>query len=66
MRADSLSPKTWLLAGIAGWAVCLWVFALIGLGGRLGEVDTDQPAPRLPYLQNARTRRASVNLRACS
>ncbi len=48
MRADSLSPKTWLLAGIAGWAVCLWVFALIGLGGRLGEVDTDQPAPRLP------------------
>jgi general secretion pathway protein N len=48
MRADSLSPKTWLLAGIAGWAVCLWVFALLGLGGRLGENDMPVAARQLP------------------
>jgi general secretion pathway protein N len=48
MRADSLSPKTWLLAGIAGWAVCLWVFALLGLGEHLGDAgiaETPQPLP---------------------
>ncbi len=48
MRADSLSPKTWLLAGIAGWAACLWVFALLGLGERLGVSDTEQTPQRLP------------------
>ena len=48
MRADSLSPKTWLLAGIAGWAVCLWVFALLGLGNHLGNGDTAQTPQRLP------------------
>lgn len=48
MRADSLSPKTWLLAGIAGWAVCLWVFAMLGLGERLGDVDTEQAVQPLP------------------
>jgi general secretion pathway protein N len=48
MRADSLSPKTWLLAGIAGWAVFLWLFALLGLGERLGHTDTKQPPQKLP------------------
>lgn len=48
MRADSLSPKTWLLAGIAGWAVFLWLFAMFGLGERLGDADTKQPPQRLP------------------
>ncbi len=48
MRADSLSPKTWLLAGIAGWAACLWVFALLGLGNHLGNGDAAQTPPRLP------------------
>jgi general secretion pathway protein N len=48
MRADSLSPKTWLLAGIAGWAVCLWVFALLGLGERLGDADVEQTPQKLP------------------
>lgn len=48
MRADSLSPKTWLLAGIAGWAVCLWVFALFGLGERLGDADIEALPQRLP------------------
>lgn len=48
MRLDSLSPRTWLLAGVAGWAVCLWVFALVGLGGRLGPLPDDVPPQRLP------------------
>jgi general secretion pathway protein N len=48
MRVDSLSPKTWLLAGIAGWGVCLWLFALFGLGGRLGDSSGDLPAQSLP------------------
>lgn len=48
MRVDSLSPKTWLLAGIAGWGVCLWLFALFGLGGRIGDAGDDLPEQTLP------------------
>lgn len=48
MRADSLSPKTWLLAGVAGWALCLWVFALLGLGGHLGSNDAAVAVQPLP------------------
>jgi general secretion pathway protein N len=48
MRVDSLSPKTWLLAGIAGWGVCLWLFALFGLGGRIGDTDGELPEQKLP------------------
>jgi general secretion pathway protein N len=48
MRVDSLSPKTWLLAGFAGWAVCLWLFAMFGLGQRLGKAETGAEAQRLP------------------
>ncbi|MFZ5637453.1 MAG: hypothetical protein ACOY82_12815 [Pseudomonadota bacterium] len=48
MRVDSLGPRTWLLAGVAGWAVCLWVFAMLGLGGRLGAVPEDVAAQTLP------------------
>ena len=48
MRLDSFGPRTWLLAGVAGWAVCLWVFALVGLGGRLGPLPDDVSPQRLP------------------
>jgi general secretion pathway protein N len=48
MRVDSLSPRTWLLAGVAGWAVCFWVFALSGLGNRLGDAPEDTEPQRLP------------------
>ncbi|HTL14898.1 MAG TPA: hypothetical protein VL251_07360, partial [Thermomonas sp.] len=48
MRLDSFGPRTWLLAGVAGWAVCLWVFALVGLGSRLGPLPDDVPPQRLP------------------
>lgn len=48
MRVDSLAPKTWLLAGVAAWALCLWVLAMAGMGGRLGEVAEDGGPQRLP------------------
>ncbi|TXH71566.1 MAG: general secretion pathway protein GspN [Lysobacteraceae bacterium] len=48
MRLDSLSPKTWLLVALAAWALCLWVLALFGMGGRLGEYDLPTEPQRLP------------------
>lgn len=48
MRADSLSPRTWVLAGAAGWAIAVWVLALAGMGGRLGEGETDAAGQKLP------------------
>jgi general secretion pathway protein N len=48
MRVDSLGPRTWLFAGLAGWAVCLWVFALFGLGGRLGAAEGEVEPQPLP------------------
>ncbi len=48
MRVDSLGPKTWLLAAVAGWALCLWVLALFGMGSRLGDVPADTSPQRLP------------------
>ena len=60
MRADSLSPKTWLLAGVAGWAVCLWVFSLLGLGGRLGKTPDDLEQQQLPATAIPRADRPGV------
>jgi general secretion pathway protein N len=48
MRVDSLSPRTWVLAGAAGWAIVLWVLALAGMGGRLGDVEADLAGQKLP------------------
>jgi general secretion pathway protein N len=48
MRADSLAPKTWLLASVAVWALCLWVLAMAGMGKRLGDVPEDGAEQRLP------------------
>lgn len=48
MRVDSLSPRTWVLAGAAGWAIVLWGLALAGMGGRLGAADADTVAQPLP------------------
>jgi general secretion pathway protein N len=48
MRADSLAPKTWLLAASAAWALCLWVLAMAGMGSRLGEAEQDAAQQRLP------------------
>lgn len=35
MRLEALSARTWLLAVLAGWAVLVWLLAVIGLGGRI-------------------------------
>lgn len=48
MRVDSLSPRTWVLAGAAAWAIVVWGLALAGMGGRLGDADADTAAQRLP------------------
>ncbi len=60
MRVDSLSPKTWLLAGVAGWAVCLWTFSLLGLGSRLGKAPDDTEQQRLPATTIPRADRPGV------
>lgn len=48
MRVDSLGPKTWLLGGIAAWAVVMWVLAMAGMGGRIGDTEIDDQTQRLP------------------
>ena len=48
MRVDDLSPKTWLLGGVAAWGVLLWVLALAGMGGRVGEGEIESETQRLP------------------
>lgn len=40
-------PLTWLLAGFCGWALLLWVGALLGMGGRVAPVEP-LPASALP------------------
>lgn len=50
MRIDDAGPRTWLLAGVAGWALVAWLLALAGMGGRLQPLPPDpsllQPLPR--------------------
>jgi len=41
MRADSAGAKTWLLGAIASWALCAWVLALFGMGGRVDRLPED-------------------------
>lgn len=48
MRVDRFGGKTWLLAGIAGWALVVWLLGLFGMGGRLGERPMSDEALRLP------------------
>ncbi len=51
MRVDNLAPKTWLLASVAAWALCLWVLAMAGMGSRLGKGADDTLAQKLPTTQ---------------
>lgn len=52
MRVDSVAPRTWLLATLAGWALLAWLLSLAGMGGRAALLDEDQallqalPQPR--------------------
>ncbi|UHQ22615.1 general secretion pathway protein GspN [Lysobacter sp. 5GHs7-4] len=41
MRLDAASPRTWLLATVAGWAVLAWVLALAGMGRATRLLDDD-------------------------
>ena len=43
MRLDDAGPRSWLLAGVAGWALAAWLLALAGMGGRV-EPLADDPA----------------------
>lgn len=54
-RIDQAGPLTWLLAAMAGWAVLLWLAALLGMGGQVddapsaaSEVALPQPRPPVP------------------
>ena len=41
MRLDAASPRTWLLATVAGWAVLVWLLALAGMGRNAQLLDDD-------------------------
>ncbi|HEY4529962.1 MAG TPA: hypothetical protein VIG97_06510, partial [Luteimonas sp.] len=49
MRAENVGARTWLLGGVALWALATWVLALAGLGSRIERLPPD-PAlvQRLP------------------
>ena len=54
-RLDQAGPLTWLLAAVAGWAVSLWLAALLGMGGNVdearpavAEAALPQPKPATP------------------
>lgn len=51
MRIDDAGPRTWLLAGIALWALLAWLLAVAGMGGRVEPLPPDpgllQPLPQV-------------------
>lgn len=53
MRADTAGAKTWLLGAVAAWALCAWLLALLGMGGRVTSLPED-PALLQPLPQAAR------------
>lgn len=54
MQAADVPARTWLLAGLAGWALAAWVLALAGMGARAPALP-DDPAllQRLPQARAA-------------
>ena len=54
MRLENASPRTWLLAATAGWAVASVLLALFGMGGRIEPLAEDaslvRPLPVLPRI----------------
>ncbi|HRO27334.1 MAG TPA: general secretion pathway protein GspN [Luteimonas sp.] len=45
MRVEDAGARTWLGIALAGWAVCVWVLAMFGMGGSIDRLD-DDPALR--------------------
>lgn len=54
MRIDDAGPRTWLLAGTAGWALLVWLLAFAGMGGRVEPLSDDADLLRpLPQVRPA-------------
>lgn len=47
MRVDTATPRTWMLAVVAGWAVLVWLLSMAGMGRHASAlvVDTSQLPP---------------------
>lgn len=41
MRAETASVRTWLLGALAAWALCAWLLALLGMGGKVTPLAED-------------------------
>ncbi|MDQ3287902.1 MAG: general secretion pathway protein GspN [Pseudomonadota bacterium] len=58
MRIDDAGTRTWLLAGVALWALLAWLLAIAGMGGRVEPLPTDpellQPLPQVRTTAPAR------------
>lgn len=52
-RFDQAGPLTWLLAAGAGWAVLLWIGALLGMGGQVDEAVPPAAETALPQARPA-------------
>ena len=57
MRVDTATPRTWLLAAVAGWAVLVWLLSLAGMGRHASALDVD--ASQLPPLPQPRASAAA-------
>ncbi|MGO0999954.1 type II secretion system protein XpsN [Lysobacter sp. CA196] len=56
MRLDDASPRTWLLATAAGWALLTWVLALAGMGRSVDPLDEDPSLVKaLPQVRKSAT-----------
>lgn len=55
-RLERAGPLNWLLLGVASWALLLWLAALSGMGGHLGEtpIVAAEPLPPPTPVQPAR------------
>ncbi len=54
MRVEGIAARTWVLATVAGWALLLWVLALLGMGGQVQRLPDDASLQgRLPQLAPA-------------
>ena len=51
MRVEGIAPRTWLLGTLAGWAIVLWLLALLGMGNHVAALADDPSLlTRLPQL----------------
>ena len=54
MRAEDIAPRTWLLGTVAGWALLIWLLALVGMGRSVGKLADDPSLqPALPELRRS-------------